>query len=103
MQLNNDFIEELIDRAVAISDQSFAKKDQRTINKLQAMIEVVNFGSDNWRALIEWDSTHHVLSARDIEFINLAIGIDSGKTPSEKQALIIIDILEKSRIESFPL
>ncbi len=103
LQLNNDFIEELIDRAVAISDQSFAKKDQRTINKLQAMIEVVNFGSDNWRALIEWDSTHHVLSARDIEFINLAIGIDSGKTPSEKQALIIIDILEKSRIESFPL
>jgi len=101
--LEQDFINELAVRDLVKDDEKYAKKEQNIHNRIQAMVDVVKFGSSNWKALLEWDKTHNVLSPIDIEFINLAVSIDQGRTPSEKQAVRIIEILEKARIESFPL
>jgi len=101
--LNPDFVSELIDKQMAKIDEKYAKKEQKQTDSAQKMIDVVNFGADNWRSLLEWDKTHNVLSSVDIVFINVAIKIENGRTPSEKQAEIIYRILEKARIESFPL
>ncbi len=103
IKLNQDFINELADKNILKQDQKYAQKTQGHDNNIHAMIDVVNFGAENWRALLEWDKTHQVLLPRDMDFINLAIATETGKTPSEKQAVIIMEILERARIESFPL
>lgn len=101
--LNQEFIDELIDKDTFKDDKKYAKKEQESHNRIQAMIEVVNFGANNWKKLLEWDKTHNVLSVIDKEFIDLAAAVGLGKTPSERQAVKIMEILEKARRESFPL
>lgn len=103
VELSDDFINELVDKSIIQTDEKYAKKQQVINDRIDAMIEVVKFGADNWKSLLEWDKTHFVLSPVDIEFLQLAVAIEHGKTPSEKQAVKILEILEKARNESFPL
>ena len=101
--LSEEFIKELVDKTLLDEDKKYAKKIQKEHNKINAIVEVYNFGVKNWKSLIEWDKTHNILLPIDIEFISVAIAMERGKTPSEKQAVIIMKILEKARSESFPL
>lgn len=101
--LSGEFVQELVDKALLIEDIRYAKKNQKENDKVDAIVEVYKFGVKNWKSLIEWDKTHNILLPIDIEFINVAIAMERGKMPSEKQAVIIMKILEKARVESFPL
>lgn len=102
MQFTQDFIGELIDRDVEKQQQKEHIKDQKITNKMSAMVHIANFGVDNWKYLIQWDNEHHILTPVDIEFVNLAVCMESGRFPSEKQCARILNILEKARMESFP-
>jgi hypothetical protein len=101
--LNKDFVAELTDKTIEQEEKRYAKKDQRLNDKLDAMVKVVNFGVDNWKALLEWDKTHRVLSYIDQEFVKTAIAVENGRIPTEKQAVRILQVLDKARSESFPL
>ena len=79
-----------------------AISEQKQVSKANAMIEVANFGIENWKFLIEWNKTHPVLSPTDLSFINTALGMEKGKFPSEKQCAMILKVLEKARLEGFP-
>lgn len=102
IQLITEFINELIDCNIEEEEQKEAQKDQKLNNKISKMIEVVNYGIDNWKYLIQWGTEHNVLSPIDLEFLKLTIAMEKGKFPSEKQCFRIIDILDKARLESFP-
>jgi len=101
--LNKEFVDELGDSSIVNEERSYAKKTQKMHDKVNAIVEVYNFGVGNWKALIEWDRTHNVLRPIDIDFVNVAISFENGKVPSEKQAIRILEVLEKARVESFPL
>ncbi len=101
--LSREFINELVDKEMLREEEIYAKKIQRVNNKIDAVIEVINFGVEKWKFLLEWDSTHQVLMPGEIEFINVAIAKERGKVPSDKQAIIILEILDKARSEAFPL
>lgn len=101
--LNQYFITELVDKTLQKEDQIYAKKIQRNNNKIDAVVEVINYGVEQWKRLLEWNETHQILTPRDIEFINVAIAKEQGKVPSDRQAKVILDILDKARGEAFPL
>lgn len=103
IELSNDFIKELVNKEMVNEDKRYAKREQKSFNRMDAMIEVVNFGVENWKSLLEWDTTHNILTPNDKEFINVAVSTGKGKTPSDKQAARILEILDKARLESFPL
>lgn len=103
VNLNNEFINELADKSMLEEDRKYAKKTQKELDKSSAIIKVYEFGINNWKSLIDWDRTHNVLLPIEIDFINVAIAMEKRKVPSEKQAVIILKILEKARSESFPL
>jgi len=103
IELSEEFVNELVDKTLVREDLAYAKKTQKEHIKINAIVDVYKFGVEKWRSLIEWDKTHKVLLPIDIEFINVALGMEKGKVPSEKQAVIIMKILEKARSESFPL
>ncbi len=97
-----EFIKELIYKDTVREQEKDARSDQRQINKINVMVEVANFGVENWKYLLEWNGTHYVLSPTEISFVNKAIAMSSGNFPSEKQCAIIMKILEKARLEGFP-
>ena len=97
-----NFIKELIPITQELEQKKDAKKDQKLTNKVMTMVEVANYGTSNWKDLLDWEATHRVLSQTDISFINVAIGIEQGKIPTEKQSVKILEVLEKARTEGFP-
>lgn len=96
-----EFVNELIYKDNEKEQQKDDRKEQKLTNKVNTMVDVVNFGINNWKYLIEWNKVHHILSPVDIEFINLAVAIEKGRLPSEKQCTRILEILDRARLESF--
>ena len=96
------FIQELGYAADDRDDKKQAKKDQRQANNVSAMIQVANYGTENWKAVLQWGIANRVLTPQDISFIKTAIAMESGRFPSEKQCIRILQILEKVREESYP-
>ena len=97
-----EFLKELAYKDVVKEQEKDARKAQKEVNKISAMVEVANFGVDNWKYLLKWNETHYVLQPTDISFVNAAIAMEKGKFPSEKQCAVILKVLEKARIEGFP-
>lgn len=102
LSLTPEFLSELIYKEVAQEQARSDKSERKLTNKVNAMVEVANFGVDGWKELLSWDATHHALSPTDISFVNAAIAMEKGKFPSEKQCARILEVLDKARLESFP-
>ena len=102
VELNPEFIKELIYRDTVKEQEKDSREEQRQINKVSAMMEVANFGIDNWKELLLWDKTHSVLTPTEISFVNTAIAMERGKFPSERQCAVILKVLERARTEGFP-
>lgn len=97
-----EFVKELTYKLSVKEQEKDAIAEQKQVSKANAMIDVANFGIDNWRYLIDWNKTHPVLTPTDLSFINAALEMEKGKFPSEKQCATILKVLEKARLEGFP-
>ena len=97
-----EFVDELQSREIAESETKDAKKSQRQTDKLNHLVEVVNYGSENWAALLEWNVDHRIMSPSEIHQIQLAKNMDGGLITSDRKCQKVLSILEKCRIEGFP-
>lgn len=102
INFSQEFADELIYKSQEQERAKDARVEQKQMNKVSAMVDVANFGVENWKYLLQWNSTHCILSPIDVNFINTAIAMERGKFPSEKQCAAILKILEKARLEGFP-
>jgi hypothetical protein len=66
------------------------------------MIQVAEYGAENWKKVLNWGISNRVFTPQDISFLKAAVAIESGKFPSEKQCTRILQVLEKAREESYP-
>lgn len=96
-----EFIEELQNSSIVKENKREAKKNQKALNDTNAMIKVANFGIENWKLLNNWNREHKVLTPIEMNFVDLAIAMEKGKFPSEKQCIRILRVLDKARDESF--
>lgn len=103
IHLTKDFISELQLTEEADRLKKDKKKEQKMINDINKTVEVYNFGTDNWKKLLIWNNTHPVLNVQEIEFVKLAIAMEKGKVPSDKQSSRILQVLNHAREEGFPL
>lgn len=102
MTLLPEFINELSYKSREQEQAKDDRVDQRQVNKINAMVQVAEYGIDGWKKLLAWNKAHPVLSPSDVSFVNAAIAMEKGKFPSEKQCSIILQVLEKARLEGFP-
>lgn len=49
---------------------------------------------------MDWGIANHIFNDRDISFLKIAS--TSGKVPSDKQAVKIMEVLQKAKEESYP-
>ena len=96
------FVNELAFASDDLEDKKQAKKEQRQENKASAMIQVAEYGVENWKIVLDWGVSNRIFTPQEISFLKSAIAMESGKFPSEKQCGRILQILEKAREESFP-
>lgn len=101
-ELLPQFVAELQSLDIAKCEARNAKKSQKLSDQLNAMVEVVNYGSENWAALLEWNSSHRVMAPSEIHQIQLAKNMDGGVISSERKCQKVLKILEKCRIEGYP-
>ena len=100
--LGDQFIKELAYVSDDKDETKQAKKEQRQVNSASAMIQVAEYGVENWKSVLSWGITNRIFTPQDISFLKTAIAMESGKFPSEKQCARILQVLEKAREESYP-
>ena len=102
VSLSAKFKQELSSTAEEAEAKRSAKQEQKHENSASAMIQVAEYGLDNWKALLAWGIQNRIFNPQDISFIKAAIAMETGKFPSEKQCARILQVLEKAREESWP-
>lgn len=100
--LSKEFIAELVPMSEEKEDNRAAVKEQKQRNNAATMIDVANYGVDRWKALLAWGKAEHIFTSQDISFLNVAIAMEKGKFPSEKQCAKIMQVLEKAKVEGYP-
>ena len=99
--MNSDFLNELIDSQYNKTIEQSSTKNDKQNNEIDALMKVFEYGSEFWTELYNWGNDEKIWNKVDIDFLNLGMNIDK-KVPTDKQAIKILDTLEKARTESFP-
>ncbi len=101
-KLQTAFVAELQSQYDTAQEKKNARGEQRLANQLSVLVEVVEYGSDGWAALLNWLKTHPVASPAEKNMIRLAQRMDGGLVTSERQCAKLLKILEKCRTEGYP-
>lgn len=99
--LSNEFFVELVLKSEEKEDNRAAEKEQKLQNSASTMIRVANYGVENWKTLLEWGTAEHIFTPQDISFLRVAIAMEKGKFPSEKQCARIMQVLKKAKTEGY--
>jgi AIPR protein/Abortive infection phage resistance protein N-terminal domain len=83
-------------------DRRAAVKDQKVLNEVEALMAVFDAGSEFWLEVSQWGQSRKLLSEREIGILASACSMP-GKLPSEKQSLVILEVLHKLQVEGCPL
>lgn len=100
--MSRDFISSLTSKEEEKEEQQRARRDQRSMNEVSDMIQVANYGVENWEKLLAWGMSNHVLTPQDISFVRVAVAMGKGRFPTEKQCTRILQILKRMREEGYP-
>lgn len=99
--LNLEFIQELIDNQYNKTLEETSKKTEKENSEMDALMKVFEYGSIFWTELYNWGMNEKIWNHIDIDFLKIGMNIDKN-VPTDKQAIKILDTLEKARKESYP-
>lgn len=100
-KLSDDIQEALAYKSDVNEDKKDSKKTQKSDNAIAYQIDVVNKGSDFWKSLSLFAMEKHLLNEKEMSLLAVAIRMNSGKLPTERQSKMILEILEKAKDEGF--
>ena len=93
-----EFISELVPVEAINEETKDAAKTQKIDNGIQAQSRVLEYSGQQWRYILEAGIEKGIYSQKEIGILEVAARIPH-KLPSEKQAVILLDILEKAGLE----
>ena len=99
-RLPAEFEDELISEEEKKESDRNARKEQRTLNGIEAQITVVNAGGSFWADVIAWGRSRELLTPREAGILEVAAGIPQ-RTPSERQSAMAMKILTKLQSEGY--
>lgn len=101
--LHPTFEDELLNKSYVETQKASAIKEEQSNKELDALMTVFNYGENFWKEVEQWGEMEKIWNIQDKSFLKLATRIESGgKIPTDKQAMRILQVLEKARLESFP-
>lgn len=96
----SNFQDGLISHGEQKEQKKEGRKDQRVLSGIEAQTTVVTIGGAYWRKALEWGNSKKILSEREASILELGSRVPS-KIPSEKQAILLIQTLERLEEEGF--
>ncbi|MCL2074960.1 MAG: AIPR family protein [Betaproteobacteria bacterium] len=93
---------EFHDRLVSLDDQNTAMKDakrmQKVDNGIEAQQKVLEISAEEWIRVFDMLNERKLLTPMEISILDIAKRIPA-KLPSPKQSMVLLDILDKGRME----
>ena len=99
-----EFVEELLNKKYVKTQEMAAVREVKEINEMTALIDVYKMEEEDpgfWKLLFDWGTRENIWNYQDVSFLKLAMKINTNP-PSDKQAIRIMQLLEKARSEAFP-
>lgn len=100
IELSASLKKELVDPYIVEIETKSAKREQKSINKLQAPLEVANYGQSSWNELLLWGKTNRLLSPVEEDFLHVAVNMNK-RFPTDKQCVRILEVRERLRTEGY--
>lgn len=85
----------------AKSEAKESKKIRKMDNAIECQMTVINKGVDFWKSVALFAIERKILNEKEMAILKLAIDMESGKIPSEKQSKVVMEIFEKVLDEGF--
>ena len=92
--LTNEFKEELVPRSEIVEAEKTARKTQKMDNGIEAQRKVVEISGPKWHKLSQQGEKAGLLSPKELGILRTATQIPR-KIPSDKQSIILIELLER--------
>ena len=98
--LMSEMTNELKDAYHQESKEKDAKSKQKSLNKINAQIEVFERGIEYWTAMYSWADENKFLIEKDLSILSTTLRMKTNP-PSEKQSAIILNIEKRAIEEGF--
>lgn len=100
----DDFMRTLVSKEDIRSEEKDAKVKQKISNEVDAMKFILAAGKDYWQQVLNWGVSRGLLSDMERSILRIVINIwVTGRTPSEKQAKVVIRARERMIAEGMPM
>lgn len=96
--LSKQFLNSLIGKEDIVDEAKSAAKVQKIDNGIEAQKKVMGIPAKKWRQILVDGNKKNIFSPMEIGILQIASQIPA-KIPSEKQSIILIDILAKTTLE----
>ncbi|MFL2078274.1 AIPR family protein [Marinilactibacillus psychrotolerans] len=99
-----EFSDELLNKQYVKTQEYASVKEVKKVNELTALVDVYQLEQDEpgfWKEVYEWGIAERIWNIQDKSFLMLAMN-QFTNTISDKQAVKIMKVLEKARVEAFP-
>lgn len=100
--LADEFFEQLLSAEERADEAQTAKKTQKLDNGIEAQRKVLGIKPDDWAKVHKALSSRKVLSTKEDGILQIAMQMPA-KIPTEKQCAVLVETLEKARLEGVTL
>ena len=97
-----EFWEELVSENEIKDEMKSAAKVQKIETGIDAQTKVLNAGPDKWAQVLEMGQKKRLFSPKETSILRIAAGIPN-KIPTEKQSVVLLQILEKAEQEGIKI
>lgn len=97
--LPEQFFDELLAPDAVADESRSAVRDQRMLNGIDAQKTVLSIPSEKWAEILGHGNRKKLYTPKEIGVLQIASQIPD-KIPSEKQSFLLLEILEKARLEA---
>lgn len=101
---NASFQKALVSKETISTEEKEAKEERKVANEVDALKFIITAGSEYWKNVLEWSDSRRLLSDMEKSILKMIVNISiTGRTPSVKQAKVIIKARERLIAEGMPL
>ena len=97
--LPKQFLEELVSKEDVTDAARFAAKTQKIHSGIEAQQAVLDISPHKWSQILAKGQEKKLYSPKEVGILQVAAQMPL-KIPSERQAIVLLQILEKARVEA---
>lgn len=102
--IDQAFIDSLVDSELLKSEEKSAKKDRKLDSEVDNLKSVITAGEKYWNAVLSWGKERKLLTDPEISILRLAANIQiTGRVPNTKQLKVILNVRERLISEGMPM